>query len=66
MNYILLVPNNIKKEIIKKVREKHYNYNIKFMSIEEFTKKITFDYNEKTIYYLMKRFIMMLQTLIYH
>ena len=56
MNYILLVPNNIKKEIIKKVREKHYNYNIKFMSIEEFTKKITFDYNEKTIYYLMKRF----------
>lgn len=34
--YILLIPNNIKKEIIKTVREKYYNYNVKFMSLEEF------------------------------
>ena len=56
MEYILLVPNNIKKETIKKVREKYYNYSIKFMSLEEFSRKITFDYDEKTLYYLMKEY----------
>ena len=56
MEYVLLVPSNIKKEIIKKVRNKYYNYNIKFMSLEELSKRITFDYNEKTIYYLMKEY----------
>lgn len=54
--YILLIPNNIKKEIIKTVREKYYNYNVKFMSLEEFIKKYTFDYNNKTIYNLMKSY----------
>lgn len=54
--YILLIPNNIKKEIIKTVREKYYNYNVKFMSLEEFIKKYTFDYNNKTIYNLMKNY----------
>lgn len=54
--YILLVPNNIKKHIIKIVREKYFNYNIKFMSLEEFIKKYTFNYDNKTIYYLMKEY----------
>ena len=58
MECILLLPNNLKKSIIKKVREEHYNKSIKFMSLEEFIKKITFDYNERTIYYLMKDFDM--------
>lgn len=53
---ILLIPNSIKKSIIKIVREKYYNYNIKFMSLEEFIKKYTFDYDNKTIYYLMKEY----------
>ena len=56
MERILLIPNNIKKEIIKLVREKYYNYNIKFMSLEEFIKKYTFDYDNKTIYNLMKQY----------
>ena len=56
MEYILLVPNNIKREVIKRVREKYYNYSIKFMSLEEFSRKITFDYDEKTLYYLMKEY----------
>lgn len=56
MEYILLIPNNMKKDIIKKVREKYYNYNIKFMSLEEFSKRVTFDYDIKTIYYLMKKY----------
>ena len=54
--YIVLIPNNIKKEIIKLAREKYYNYNIKFMSLEDFIKKYTFDYNNKTIYYLIKEY----------
>lgn len=54
--YILLIPNNIKKEIIKIVREDYHNYNVKFMSLEEFIKKCTFDYNNKTIYKLMKEY----------
>ena len=53
--YILLIPNNIKKDIIKIVREKYHNYNIKFMSLNDFIKKYTFDYDNKTIYYLMKK-----------
>ena len=52
---ILIIPNNIKKEIIKLTREKYYNYNIKFMSLEEFIKKYIFDYDNKTIYNLMKK-----------
>lgn len=53
---ILLVPNNIKKEIIKLVRKDYYNYNIKFMSLEELKKKYIFDYDRRTIYSLMKKY----------
>ena len=37
--YVLLIPSNIKNKIIKKVREKYYNYNIKFMTMDEFVSK---------------------------
>lgn len=52
-NSILLISNNKRENIIKKLNEKLLN--IKIMSLEEFIKKYTFDYNEKTIYHLMKR-----------
>ena len=52
-NSILVIPNNIKKRIIKKLNNKLLN--IKIMSLNELIKKYTFDYNEKTIYYLMKK-----------
>lgn len=54
--YILITPNKIKNKIIEIVRSKYYNYNIKFMSLEEFVKKYIFDYDNKTIYYLMKEY----------
>lgn len=54
--YILITPNKIKNKIIEIVRIKYYNYNIKFMSLEDFIKKYIFDYNNKTIYYLMKEY----------
>lgn len=60
--YILLIKNNIKKEIIKIIREKYYNYNIKFMSLEEFIKKYTFDYDNETIYNVMKKYNVNLDT----
>ena len=56
--YVLITPNKIKNKIIEIVRIKYYNYNIKFMSLEDFIKKYIFDYNNKTIYYLMKEFFL--------
>ena len=52
-NSILLIPNTKKEEIIKKINQKHLN--IKTMTLQEFIKKYTFNYNEKTIYSLMKK-----------
>ena len=54
--YIVLVPNSIKDKVIELSRIKYYNYNIKYMTIEKFIKKVTFDYDDKTIYYLMKEY----------
>ena len=53
-NSILLVSNKEKENIIKIINEQQKN--IKIMSIEEFIKKYTFDYDEKTIYNLMKKY----------
>ena len=52
-NSILIAQNNIKEKIIKQINKQMLN--IKIMSFEELIKKYTFDYNEKTIYYLMKK-----------
>lgn len=52
-NSILLIPNTKKEEIIKKINQKQLN--IKTMTLQEFIKKYTFNYNEKTIYSLMKK-----------
>ena len=52
-NSILIIPNTIKEQIIKKINEKLLN--IKIMTLDELIKKYTFDYNEKTIYYLMNK-----------
>ena len=62
MEYILLIPNNIKNNVINKIRNKYYNYNIKIMSLEEFCKKVTFDYDERTLYYLMKKYNLNIST----
>lgn len=56
MEYIVLIPNAIKKEVIKRVRKDYYNHNIKFLSMDDFIKRYTFSYDNKTIYYLMKEF----------
>ena len=57
-SYVLIIPNKIKKFIIKKVREKYFNYDIKFLSIEEFIKRCTFDYDNQAVYHVMKKYQM--------
>ena len=52
-NSILIIPNTIKNNTIKNINKKMLN--IKIMTLKELIKKYTFDYNEKTIYYLMKK-----------
>ena len=52
-NSILIIPNTIKNKVIKELNKKALN--IKIMSLNELIKKYTFDYNEKTIYHLMKK-----------
>lgn len=52
-NSIIIVPQHKKANIIKQLNNKLLN--IKIMSLDEFIKKLTFDYDEKTIYYLMQK-----------
>ena len=54
-NSILIVPSQLKNDVIKDIRNKNKELNIKIFNLEEFIKKLTFDYNEETIYELMKR-----------
>lgn len=56
MEILLLIPNNIKNSVIKKVRKNNPNLNIKFSSLEEFIQKYTFSYDDKAIYFLMKEY----------
>jgi len=53
-NSILIIPNNLKNNIIKYIRLFSKDINIKIFSMDEFIKKLTFTYDEKTIYELMK------------
>ena len=52
-NTLLIVPNTLKHKVIKSIK-KIVNY--KIMSLNEFIKKYYFDYNEESIYFLMKKY----------
>lgn len=52
-NSILIIPNSKKNNTIKILNKKLLN--IKIMSLDELIKKYTFNYDEKTIYNLMKK-----------
>ena len=54
--YIVITPSNLKKKVIELSRKKYYNYNIKFMSINEFIDKYTFIYDNKTIYNILNKY----------
>lgn len=55
-NTILIIPNNIKEKVLKSIRNLNNKLNIKIFSLEEFVKKLTFDYNEETIYQTMNKY----------
>jgi len=55
-NTLLIIPNNIKNKVIKKLSSENILLNIKIMSIEEFRNSFYFSYDEKTIYYLMNTY----------
>ena len=52
-NSIVMCNNNYKMQILKQIKKL---INIKFMTIEEFIKSYYFDYDEKSILYLMKKY----------
>ena len=54
-NSIIICNNNSKIQILKKINKL---INIKFMSMNEFIKSYVFDYDEKTILYLIKKYNM--------
>ena len=55
-NTLLIIPNNIKNKVLKKLSVENTLLNIKIMSIEEFRNKFYFSYDEKSIYYLMNKY----------
>ncbi len=53
-NSILIIPNDIKDNVLNYLRNNKKDMNIKVMDLNTFIKALTFDYNEETIYNLMK------------
>ena len=52
-NSIIICSNNYKVQILKNIKK---IINIKFMTMNEFIKSYCFDYDEKTILYLIKKY----------
>ena len=54
-NSVIIVLDNLKKKLLKKLRDKPLK-NIKIITINELRRKLYFDYDEQAIYYLMKKY----------
>ena len=52
-NLLIICPNSYKKEILTYLTEHKLILNIKFMTLDEYIKKIKFDYDYQTINYLV-------------
>ncbi len=55
-NIILVIPNNIKKSVLLELSKVKTIYNVKIMSLNELINSFTFNYDEKSIYYLMRQY----------
>lgn len=55
-NSIVIVPNKLKKNILKELDQDNKLYNIKFMSREEFIERSTFSYLDDAVLYLMDKY----------
>ena len=54
-NLLIICPNSYKLAILDYLNTNKKLINVKFMSIEEYKKSILFNYDEKTIYYLVNK-----------
>ena len=55
---IIICNNSYRKQLLKQLNDINKLIDIKFMSIDEFIKRYTYNYDEKTIYYLMNKYHM--------
>ena len=55
-NLVLIIPSNIKNSLIERVRKENKLLDITFITKNEFIKKVTFDYDNRAIYYLMNKY----------
>lgn len=55
-NVILVIPNNLKMKVLMTLNDMDVIYNIKILSLDELIDKLTFTYDEESIYYLMKNY----------
>ena len=55
-NLLIICPNEEKIKILEYLSKENKLYDIKFMTKEEYKKNYYFDYNEKTLYYLLKKY----------
>ena len=55
-NLLVICENNYKEKFLKNSFEKKKFLNVKFYTKREFFKKYFFDYTNKTIYYLVKKY----------
>lgn len=53
---LLLVPSHLKNDILLQLSFNNILKNIKLMTMNEFLKNYLFDYDKKTIYYIMNKF----------
>jgi hypothetical protein len=54
-NSILIVPTNMKNQVIKYLNSQNVMYNIKILNFEELKKYLIFDYDSESLYYLMNK-----------
>lgn len=55
-NSLIICTNNIKKDILLYLTKNKIMKNIKFMTLEEFVKSLTFSYDKKVISFLMEKY----------
>lgn len=55
-NTLIICPNEEKVKILKRLQTLNKLYNLKFMTKEEYFNNHFFEYNDKTILYLMKKY----------
>lgn len=55
-NLLIICDNDIKKKMLSFLNAEKNIYDIKFMNINEVVKKLYFDYDKESIYYLMNKY----------